>query len=178
VSTYQDRRMNTALPYQSAAYDAAAKHERLWDRLLARVLASSLDRQLAAGCPPRSSRALAIRAREIVSLPARRELAQRWASVLDRAGRRPVPRPLRRGAVIAATADLRAMISVLTSGLPIGARGAAMASWLLSDGTGPLYNHRSPVELSAIVREATTQMDSLADRPADGADPGNAECCR
>jgi hypothetical protein len=182
VSTYQDRRMNTALPYQSAAYDAAPKHERLWDRLLARVLASSLDRKLAAGCPPRSSRALAVRAREIVSLPARRELAQRWASVLDRAGRRPVPRspraPLRRGAVIAATADLRAMISVLTSGLPIGTRGAAMASWLLSDGTGPLYNHRSPVELATIVREATTQMDSLADRRADGADPGNAECHR
>ncbi len=170
---------NTGLPYRSAAHDAAAKHERPWDRLLARALASSLDRQLAAGRPPRSSRALAVRARAIVSPAARRELAGRWASVLDRAGRRPVPRspraPLRRGAVIAAAADLREMIWVLTSGLPIDARGAAMASRLLSDGTGPLYNHRSRVELGTVAREAIRQMGSSADHPAD---PDNAGCYR
>jgi hypothetical protein len=151
------------MPYQSAA------HERPWDRLLARALATGLERQLAAGRPPRSSRALAIRAREIVSPPARRELAQHWAGVLDRAGRRPVPRspraPLRRGAVIAAEEDLQKMISILTSGLPIDARGAAMAGWLLKDGTGPLYNRRSRVELGAFVREAIRQMSSFADRP-------------
>lgn len=54
------------------------------------------------------------------------------------------------------------MLSVLTSGRPIDARGAAMASWLLSDGAGPLYNHRSPVDLGPRVRQATRQMDSLA----------------
>ena len=159
--------MNTALPYQSAAHDAAAKHERPWHRLLARALASSLDRQLAAGRPPLSGHALAIRAREIISPAARRDLAQRWSNVLDRASRRPVPRspraPLRRGAVIAAGEDLREMISVLTSGLPIDARGAAMASRLLSDGTGPLYNHRSRAELGTVVREATRQMGSFAE---------------
>lgn len=162
--------MNTGMLYRSAAHDAAPKHERPWDRLLARTLASSLDRQLAAGRPPGSSRALAIRAREIVSPAARRELARRWVNVMDRAGRRPVPRspraPLRRGAVIAAGEDLREMVSVLSGGLPIDARGAAMASWLLKDGTGPLYNHRSRVELGTIVREATRQMGSFADRPA------------
>jgi hypothetical protein len=174
--------MNTGLLYQSAPHDAAPKHERAWDRLLARALASSLDRQLAAGRPPRSSQALAIRARQIVSPAARRELAHRWAHVLDQAARRPVPlsprAPLRRGAVIAAGPDLREMISVLTSGVPIDARGAATAGWLLSDGTGPLYNHRSPVDLGTVAREATRQMDSFADRPADGADPSNAECHR
>jgi len=81
---------------------------------------------------------------------------------MDRVGRRPVPRspraPLRRGAVIAAGEDLRDMVSVLTGGLPIDARGAAMASWLLRYGTGPLYNHRPGVELGSIVREATRQM--------------------
>jgi hypothetical protein len=154
--------MDTGLPYQSAADDAAPKRDRPWDGLVARLLASSLDRQLAAGRPPRSSGALAIRAREIVSPAARLELAQHWANVLDQAGRRPVPRspraPLRRAAVIAAREDLQEMISVLTSGLPVDVRGTAMASWLLVDGTGPLYNHRSPVELGAGVREATRQM--------------------
>jgi hypothetical protein len=166
--------MTTGLLYQPGTHDAAPQHERLWDRFLARALASALDRQLAAGRPPRSSHALAIRARELVSLTARRELAQRWANVLDQASRRPVPlslrAPLRRAAVITARQDLREMISVLASGLPIDARGAAMASWLLSDGTGPLYNHRSPVGLGTVVREATRLMDSFADRPA-------AECC-
>ena len=170
VPTSHDRRMTTGLLYQSGAHDAEPKHERPWDRLLARALASSLDRQLAAGRPPRSSHALAIRAREIVSPAARRELAQRWANVLDQAGRRPVPlsprAPLRRGAVIAAGPDLREMISVLTSDLPIDARGAAIASWLLRDGSGPLYNLLSPAELGTIVREATRQMNSFADRPA------------
>lgn len=51
------------------------------------------------------------------------------------------------------------MISVLIGGRPIDARGAAMASWLLRDGTGPLYNRRSPVDLGAAVREATRQME-------------------
>jgi hypothetical protein len=161
--------MNTGRLYRSAAHDAAPRHARPWDRLLARALASSLDRQLAAGRPPASSHALAIRAREIVSPAARRDLARRWADVLDRAGRRPVPRspraPLRRGAVIGAGEDLREMISVLTSGRSIDARGAAIASWLLRDGTGPLYNHRSRPELGTMVREATRQMGSLADRP-------------
>lgn len=159
---HHDGPMDTELLYQSAAHVAAPKPERSWDRFLARALASSLDRRLAAGRPPRSSRALAIRAREIVSPGARRELAQRWASVMDRAGRRPVSlstrAPLRRGAVIAAGEDLREMISVLTSGLPIEPRGAAMASSLLTDGTGPLYNHRSRVDLGTVVREATRQM--------------------
>jgi hypothetical protein len=160
--------MKAELLYESPAHDAAPKHDRSWDRLLAGARAPSLDRQLAAGRPPRSSQALAIRAREIVTPAARRELAQRWTRVLDEARRQPVPRfvvvPLQRNAVIAAGQDLHEMISVLTSGLPIDARGAAMASSLLRDGTGPLYNHRSLVDLGAVVRAATQQMDLFAAR--------------
>ncbi|HXZ66536.1 MAG TPA: hypothetical protein VEH05_17490 [Streptosporangiaceae bacterium] len=155
--------MSTRLLSQPAAHDAAPKRRRPCYRVLARALTSSLDRDLAAGRPPRSSHALAIRAGEIVSPAERRELAQRWANVVDQARRPPVPRspraPLRRGVVIAARPDLREMISVLIGGRPIDARGAAMASWLLRDGTGPLYNRRSPVDLGAAVREATRQME-------------------
>ncbi len=173
--------MKTELRHESPAHSAAPRHERSWDRLLARALAATLDRQLAAGCPPRSSQLLAIRARGIVSQAARRELAQCWASVLDRASRPPVPgsarAPLDRSAVLAARDDLRAMISVLTGGLPIDARGAAMAASLLSDGTGPVYNPRSPVDLGAVVRAATRQMDPFAARAA-GEDAAAAECFR
>lgn len=169
--------MKAELLYESPAHDSAPRHERSWDRLLADALAPSLDRQLAAGRARRSSRALAIRARDIITPAARRELAQRWTNVLNQARRQPVPRfvraPLQRRAVIAAEQDVREMISVLSSGQPIDARGAAMASALLSDGTGPLYNRRSCVALGSVVRAATRQMNAA--RPADE-DSVSAEC--
>ncbi len=158
--------MKAQLLYESPAHDTTPKLERPWDRLLAGALAPSLDRQLAAGRPPRSSQTLAIRAREIATPTARRELARRWTNVLDQASRQSVPRfvraPLQRDAVIAGQQDLHEMISVLTSGRPIDARGAAMASALLRDGTGPLYNRGSLVDLGAVVRAATRQMEPLA----------------
>jgi hypothetical protein len=173
--------MKAELLYESPAHDTAPKHERPWDRLLAGALAPSLDRQLAAGRPPRRGHVLAIRAREIATPAARRKLAQRWTNVLDQASRQPVPRfvcvPLQRGAVIAARQDLHEMISVLNCGRPIDARGAAMASSLLSDGTGPLYNCRSLVDLGAVVRAATRQMNLFAARSADE-DSASAECFR
>jgi hypothetical protein len=82
-----DREMTTDLLLRPASYD-----HRPWDRLLARVRAPSLDRQLVAGRPPGSSPALAIRARQIITPAGRRELARRWEHVLDLAGRPPVPR--------------------------------------------------------------------------------------
>lgn len=69
------------------------------------------------------------------------------------------------------------MISVLTSGRPIDSRGAALASSLLSDGTGPLYNRRSVVDLGSEVRRATRQMDPFAAGPV-GDDADRAECFR
>jgi hypothetical protein len=171
--------MKAELLYESPAHHAAPKHERPWDRLLAGALAASLDRQLAGGRAPRSGRPLAIRARDIAAPIARRELARRWTNVLDQARQQPVPRfvgaPLQRGAVIAAEPDLHEMISVLSSARPIDARGVAMASSLLRDGTGPLYNRRSLVDLGAVVRAATRQMDPFAARSADEAS-ASTEC--
>jgi hypothetical protein len=47
-----------------------------------------------------------------------------------------------------------------------------MAMVLLTDGTGPVHNHRSPASLTAAVREAVRQLDpGSADqgpRPARG----------
>lgn len=170
--------MKTELLYETPAHDATPQHARPWDRLVAGALAPSLDRQLATGRLPRSSRALANRAREIATPAARRELAWRWTNVLDQVRLRPVPRfvraPLQRAAVIAAAQDLHEMIAILISGRPIDARGAAMASALLSDGTGPLYNHRSGVDLGAVVRAAARQMDAA---PSADEDSVGGECC-
>jgi hypothetical protein len=165
--------MTTDLLLRLASYD-----DRPWDRLLARVRAPSLDRQLAAGRPPESGPALAIRARQIISPAARRELARHWEHVLDLALRPPVPLtrrgPLCRGRIAAAERDAQEMLAVLTGPQPIAARGAAMASVLLSDGTGPLHNRRSPADLAAEVRQATRQMDSFATDGAAGADTDSA----
>lgn len=52
------------------------------DRLLARLLGASLNRRLAAGCPPESSPLLAARAQHIVALRSRRRLARNWENLL------------------------------------------------------------------------------------------------
>jgi hypothetical protein len=165
---------------RSVPYDPAPQRGRPWDRFAARVLAASLDRQLAAGHPPQSSQALAIRLRLVASPAGRRELAEHWIHVMDLTARPPAPLPARgplcRGAV--AEGDVREMIAILAGDLPIAARGAAVASWLLSDGTGPLHNHRSSLQLSAAVRQVTRQIGSFTDTPPDRAAPHNAECHR
>ena len=136
--------------------------DRPWDRLLARARAASLDRQLAAGRPAAASRALALRAQEITSAAGRRELARCWDHVLEEAFRPPVPRtpraPLCRDRIAAAELSVRDMLAALRGPLPVSARGAAMASSLLSDGTGPVHDRHSPLDLDAAVREATRQM--------------------
>lgn len=151
----------------SAPHDCIPDRGGPWARVLARVLARSLDIQLATGRPARSSNALATRAQKITSPGGRRELARGWIKAMDSAGSRPAPpaprSPLCRDRIAAAEWDVRGMIAVLASGRPITARGAAMASRLLTDGTGPLYNRRSAVDLAFVVREATRQMQDGAE---------------
>lgn len=160
----------------------ASHDNRRWHRLLARVQAPSLDCQLAAGCPAGTSQVLALRAQELTAPAGRRELARRWDHVLDLAHRPPVPRtprgPLCRDRIAAAERDVREMLTVLAGPLPVSARGAAMASVLLSDGTGALHNRHSPLDLGAEVRAATRQMDPFAGAPSSGTDREGAGCYR
>jgi hypothetical protein len=135
------------------------------ERVLARVLGASLDRQLAAGHPAQSRPVLAARARRLVSPAARRQLIQGWNNVLRQA-RRPafMPRPpLSRGPVLAAEPDVRYLLARLAGPRPVAARGAALAMVLLTDGTGPVHNPRSPLSLTAAVREAIRQLDPHAE---------------
>ncbi len=56
---------------------------RTWERVLARILGPSLDRQLAAGCPPEGNGLLATRAQTLVSPQSRRALAGNWEHLLS-----------------------------------------------------------------------------------------------
>jgi hypothetical protein len=129
--------------------------------LLAILFGHVLDRQLASGRSPAASRVVAARAEYLLS-EVRWELVQSWQRVLDQAGQAPRARnphaPLCRDRIIDARGDVRIMLDALSSGLPVSARGIAMAGLLLSDGTGPLYNRSCPVDLPAALREVTAYL--------------------
>ena len=136
------------------------------DRLLARALAVSLDRRLAAGQPAESSPLLATRAQTLVAPEERRTLASNWEHLLDVTRTQParlVRRvPVCRDRIAAAESSVRAMIVALVAPHPVPARGVATVSLLLGDGTGPLYNRRSPTDLVSALREATIRLDPVA----------------
>lgn len=138
--------------------------DRPWIRAGARLLAFSLDRQLAAGRPPECSRLLASRAQQLVSPLSRSRMVQSWERliVLARSAApsgRSARAPLCRRRLAAAEPEVREMLTVLASPVPTSVRGIAMASLLLQDGAGPLFNWQCPADLRAVVRRATEQLD-------------------
>jgi hypothetical protein len=136
------------------------------DRFLAHLLAVSLDRRLANGQPAESTRLLATRAQMLVTPEDRRALAANWEHLVDVTQTQPTRLlkriPVCRDRVAAAEPLVREMIVALVAARPVPARGVAAARLLLSDGTGPLYNRRSPSDLVSAVREATFRLDPVA----------------
>ncbi len=70
--------------------------------------------------------------------------------------------PLCRDRIASAEPAVHAMLAALVAPLPVSAQGVAMASLLLSDGAGPLYNRRSSVDLVAAVHDVTAGLDPWA----------------
>ncbi len=136
---------------------------RLTDRVLARILGASLDRQLAAGRTPESTPLLAARAQHIVAIARRRRLACNWENLLRVAqgahGSYNGALAIRRDRVVAAEPAVRELVHRMTAPLPVAARGIAMATELLTDGLGPVYNPRSQVSLAAALETAIAQLD-------------------
>jgi hypothetical protein len=143
------------------------------DRLLARVLATSLDSRLAAGELPESAPLLAARARVIVSPRNRAELARDWERLLDVASQPPrAPHrviPLPREAIIAAAPAIGELVSCLRVPHPAGARGVAAAMTLITGGGGPLYSRHAPVSLEVALRGAIAWLDPALPLLADAA---------
>jgi hypothetical protein len=140
-----------------------AEPANLWIRLLAHLRASNLDRQLASGLAPESSRTMAARAETLVSRPWRQSLAENWQELSERAvGRPAIPTgraPLCRDRIIGADRHIREMVRALSSPLPVPAQGVAMASWLLTDGAGPLYNRKCATDLSVALGRVVELLD-------------------
>ncbi len=144
-------------------YGLIARANRRWARMVVSLLGSTLDAQLARGRPPESNRFLAARAQILVSPAGRRDLAQHWANLLERAGETPPPRSprvsLNGPAIARSEGKIREMLALLARPLPISARGAAAANMLLSDGTGPLYRHHCPSDLGRSLTEVMARLD-------------------
>ncbi len=136
---------------------------RLADRLKARLRSHELDRALASGAPAESTPALALRARRLTALSDRRAKAATYRRVLREASEevsrscaRITPR---RERVVAASPALSRLADALAQPGPVAARGAAQASLLLTDGTGPLYNSANQASLE---RHALRALADLA----------------
>jgi hypothetical protein len=135
---------------------------RWTDRLVVRMRAGHLDRAMARGAPVESTPALALRARRLTALRDRRTKAATYRRLLCEAGEdasrsyaRITPRRRR---VLAAGAAIARLADALAQPGPVAARGAAEASLLLTDGTGPLYNSGYEASLESYVLRALAHL--------------------
>src|SRR4051794_35809527 len=140
---------------------------RIPDRLRAHWRALDLDEQLAAGRAPGTDRLRAVRAGMLVEPARRRRLAGAWAALLagstgPAARRPPVGVPLQRARIDAARADIEQLVGALRAAGPASARGVALANLLLTDGTSPVYQRTSPVDLTTALQAALRHLDPLS----------------
>ena len=76
---------------------------------------------------------------------------------------RPIGRlPLCRDRIVEAEPVMRHMLVALVAPQPVPARGVAMATALLSDGAGPLYNVDSSSDLVTALRQTMQALDASA----------------
>ena len=136
-----------------------------WARVCSRLFASVLDVKLASGQSPDSSPLLMARARSLVSMPVRRNIAQWWLDLLLQA-RSPLVSmdsrvPIVRDRVILVQTQICELANALVAPLAT-VRGVAMADSLLTDGAGPIYNEANDVDLANALRDVIRQIDPAA----------------
>jgi hypothetical protein len=129
-------------------------------RAAARLRGHALDRALIEGADPAATEQLAARAARLTSAPMRREVARgldRLALGEREAPRRWQVRPFTNAAAANAP-ELRALAARLREPGPLYARGIAMLSRLLTEGTGPAYSDRRGDLLAQRLRDARVAM--------------------
>ena len=115
-------------------------------RLTARLRQGRFDRLLAVGCPAAVGSALFVHAERIVAFPEREAIA-RALRLAVAAAHWPPPNvmsgrvPIHRDNVAAAEATIDALTLRLHAPMPVNARGMARLRLVMSDGTGPFYQH-------------------------------------
>jgi hypothetical protein len=134
----------------------------LRDRLMARLQAHALDRELARGVAPETCGALTLRARTLIGPSARAALARQLRRVVSdvRGGHVWLSRvAVRRPAVLDAADELEVLADRLAAPGPVDVRGVAQVQLLLTDGTGPLYFPSETEELRARVANALGRLE-------------------
>jgi len=134
------------------------------DRLLAWLHAPRLDTALAAGASPDATVGLALRARTLVRVRARRALAHAAWRVLAESVQPPsghVSVPVCRDRVQDCAPELEDLIRRLLAPGPVSAQGIAQASALLSYASSPVYHRANPDNLRARVLSATHALDPV-----------------
>lgn len=139
---------------------------RLADHLVAHLSGARLDRDLAMGVSPDADVVHALRARQLVRPRRRRVMAGCLRRVVDEAEgtaeHSPAAVPVARERVLGAAEELRRLAEMLLTPAPLPARGLAMVSVLVSDGSGPLYYDRPRGDLRALATRAMAALDPLA----------------
>jgi len=139
----------------------------LRDRLVARLRAGALDRELARGVAPESCGPLELRARTLIGPAMRRTLARQLRRVVSdaRGGHAwTVHVPVSRPEVLDAADELDVLAERLAAPGPVDVRGVAQVQLLLSDGCGPLYFRGATDELRASVARALRRLEVLEQR--------------
>jgi hypothetical protein len=133
------------------------------DNILLGFNAPRLDAELAAGVPPEISPGHAARARWLVAPRRRQALADSWEHLLATArgptGGLSNRAPIRRERIRRAEPEIREMITALRANGPIPARGIAIATKLLTNGCGPIYNQDARDDIRGTVALALAHLD-------------------
>ena len=138
----------------------------LEDRVIARMLARSLDRELAAGVSAWVSGAHAARSGQLTTDRARHAVANDLDRLIERAAapasRLQITALPCRDQVRQATDIMRAIAARLRSAEPLDPRGIACLRTLLSDPAGPLHAPGRAGALTIALRDISTLLESSA----------------
>lgn len=122
----------------------------------------SLDRELARGDDPLRSGALALRARQLASRRTRERLAAGLERLVELAERTPSQRQpvwIPRREILEARSQLIGLASRLRDTRPVYARGVAMVSRLIQDGTGPAFAANADGALRGAIAAAASALE-------------------
>jgi hypothetical protein len=134
---------------------------RARDRIVARLRADHLDRQLAAGVSPDTSALLTLRARRLFRPAVRRKMTRglrRLVYFVQGHSRAPGDATLTREQVYTAIPGLLRLADRLEAPEPLDVQGIARTRLLLTDPTGPLFYRRGADGVSAAVEQALAAL--------------------
>lgn len=133
-------------------------------RLRVRLTRGWLDRQLARGATCDASPALALRAAQLASPPARKAIAVLLDTVLlaaeERAANPGSPLIVNHDEVIAAREQIVALVERLLSAAVLEPRGVALARLLVRDARSPLFSDASGHTLEQALSEIAVHLRS------------------